>query len=203
MLAGFGVVISSALTLVIFFPRSIETEIRHKEATRERRMHSTVQSRPRATIQTQSLGTGSNLLNDDEGMKGLALTSDTGLMSPSSSKVRRWEDDTPKLSKNAPRMVNLEWAEEDEGASPGLPNYTLKASQQASRPPPPKSTLSDRSEHGAVPRTQALRPNRRVRNGDDVELGGIGHSENNIKFQEEKSNVSHLVHNFKSPIGTF
>ncbi|KAJ6589510.1 hypothetical protein B0H19DRAFT_1103992 [Mycena capillaripes] len=37
MIAAFGCCISSALTLVIFFPRSVETEIAAKDAARERR----------------------------------------------------------------------------------------------------------------------------------------------------------------------
>ncbi|KAJ7686805.1 hypothetical protein B0H17DRAFT_1013292 [Mycena rosella] len=39
MIAAFGVCISSALTLIIFFPRSIEGEIALKDAARERRLN--------------------------------------------------------------------------------------------------------------------------------------------------------------------
>ncbi|KAH7883364.1 hypothetical protein F5I97DRAFT_232388 [Phlebopus sp. FC_14] len=52
IIAGIGVVVSSGITLVIFFPRSIEGEMAKKEAARERRQQSMLGRRD-STIRTQ------------------------------------------------------------------------------------------------------------------------------------------------------
>ncbi|KAH7929583.1 hypothetical protein BV22DRAFT_1002486 [Leucogyrophana mollusca] len=51
MIAGVGCVVSSGITLVIFFPRSIEGEIASKEAAQERRLQSTIGRRSIAQSQ--------------------------------------------------------------------------------------------------------------------------------------------------------
>ncbi|KAH7908411.1 hypothetical protein BJ138DRAFT_1012871 [Hygrophoropsis aurantiaca] len=51
MIAGIGCVVSSGITLVIFFPRSIEGEIASKEAARERRQQASFGRR--STVQSQ------------------------------------------------------------------------------------------------------------------------------------------------------
>ncbi|KAJ7152135.1 hypothetical protein C8R46DRAFT_1229000 [Mycena filopes] len=67
MVAGFGCCISSALTLVIFFPRSIESEIAARDAARERRRsrsrsrgRSSVISRPRDSARFSDVGDNDN-----------------------------------------------------------------------------------------------------------------------------------------------
>lgn len=196
-LAGFGVAISSGITLVvrillcphcwlsvtfsqIFFPRSIEGEIAARDASRERK-------RTRSQGKTSSMldsriftGTGvsqSRHTNPDT-PSGYLLTSSPAkhtIPQETSFSYDSHIDDTELRPVRAPQSPGKDWSEEDMDIPASLPSL----------PPLPP-----------------IRPNRR--RGADVELGGMDGmlTETNLsKHNLRTSNLNPMVHNFTSPIG--
>ncbi|KII95497.1 hypothetical protein PLICRDRAFT_170141 [Plicaturopsis crispa FD-325 SS-3] len=186
MLAGFGCVISSGITLVIFFPRSIESEIAAKELTREKRLGtnsrlqpSMLQSQNSAQIQTMQSGTAAPL-------------------SPNLSKswANKWEDEQESRT--------WETDEERDLVPPPMPPryttayYAKKSSPSTGQILNPTDADEDDSPRSNLP----LRPNRRGNESGTIEMGGIGGltAGNLSKHNQRMSKVNHLVHNFTSPI---
>ncbi|KAF5375536.1 hypothetical protein D9615_009191 [Tricholomella constricta] len=176
ILAGFGCSISSGITLVIFFPRSIEGEIAARDASKERKRTrsrgntgSVFDSRAdfAQSNMTQSIPTN----NKYSSPVGGAASGTYLLSSPVKRSFQELEDrDEPtdeQMRQIPPSMsVDKYWAEEERDALPNLP---------------------------------PIRPNRRK--GADIELGGVDMTEENLsKHDLRESNVNHMVHNFTSPI---
>lgn len=78
MIAALGCIVSSAITLVIFFPRSIEGEIAAKKAKRERRATANLQSLSRPPSVAPSVnGGGTYLLSSSPVKHSFSLPPDT------------------------------------------------------------------------------------------------------------------------------
>jgi hypothetical protein len=86
MIAGFGCVISSAITLVIFFPRSIEGEIASRDAAKERKLSrkgastgfTGIESQMQLSSRHEHLATDSYLLTSSPIKRDIALSSESG-----------------------------------------------------------------------------------------------------------------------------
>ncbi|KAJ7198461.1 hypothetical protein GGX14DRAFT_665566 [Mycena pura] len=158
--ASFGFCISSALTLVIFFPRSVEGEIAAKEATRDRkRQRSTAPSASFAQVTDRY----SQYSISEAGGGHYTVAHQTRQSLPPPG-----QDPFIGSPTTTPQLAQKEW--------------TPEMQQQAQED---------------LPYLPAMRPNRR--RGEDVEMGGIGHTRTGPRGQQP-GNLNPLVHNFTSPI---
>lgn len=184
MVAGFGCAISSAITLVIFFPRSIEGEIAQRDASIERRRArsfgrsaSVADSHYYArSHMTQSFQGGAYPGSPGHGTSGTYLLASSPVKQniglPAESLDGHF-DTSPRQME--PSFVNsmdkYNWAEEERDVVSNL---------------------------GSLP---PIRPNRRK--GQDVELGGVGVDfvlDDNASRTTRASNLNPMVHNYTSPI---
>jgi hypothetical protein len=176
MIAGFGCSISSAITLVIFFPRSIEGEIAARDASKERKR---TRSQGTASISgsriftqtnmTQSFHTNQYNGSQAGGARGTYLLTSSPIKQPfplePESYDGHWEN-AGMQNANPSDSVDIFWHE----------------------------------ERDTVPNLPPIRPNRKK--GHDVELGGIDFAtEPSLSKHDSRTpNISHMVHNFTSPI---
>lgn len=152
MIAGIGCVVSSGITLVIFFPRSIEGEMSNREAARERRQFS-------------------NTFHEGP------MDAQRGGQHMSAYELPRYEAADPSLhsSRSIQKLVSEEMEDEEN------------------------------TKHGPcdVSPSLSLQPNRRMKDGD-VELGAVFNLTNAALSGHNtalwKSNVNHIVHNWRSPL---
>ncbi|KAG5653786.1 hypothetical protein H0H81_010456 [Sphagnurus paluster] len=177
MIAGFGCAISSGITLIIFFPRSVEGEIAARDASRERkrtRSHANAasmhESYPHSNM-TQSM----HSVNYANGTAGTYLLTSSPpkqhLPLDRESHDGHFDDATMiQRPLSIAKSIDKHWVDEERDVLPSLP---------------------------------PIRPNRRK--GHDIELGGIARTSlteaNLSKHNLRASNVNHMVHNFTSPIG--
>lgn len=176
MIAGFGCAISSGITLIIFFPRSVEGEIAARDASRERkrtRSHANAasmhESYPHSNM-TQSM----HSVNYANGTAGTYLLTSSPpkqhLPLDRESHDGHFDDATMiQRPLSIAKSIDKHWVDEERDVLPSLP---------------------------------PIRPNRRK--GHDIELGGIARTSlteaNLSKHNLRASNVNHMVHNFTSPI---
>lgn len=153
MLASVGCVVSSGITLLIFFPRSIKGEITSREATRERRQLSK-----------------SNTFGED------SMNAQRGGQHLSTYELPRYEAaDFNLYPSRSVQDMAIEGMEDEEN-----PNLGRDVSPSL-----------------------ILQPNRRTKDGD-IQLGTVftltddALSRHNTALR--KSNVHHLVHNWRSPL---
>ncbi|KAF9443994.1 hypothetical protein P691DRAFT_808025 [Macrolepiota fuliginosa MF-IS2] len=182
VLAGFGFAVSSGITLVIFFPRSIEGEIAAKDAERDRKRSRTgrstfgLESRPSRmdTYMSETYSFSqqpSSIHGRDKQYFGNNRTahyltsSPKGNFHPSIQDVPLFDDDS-QLGHGGKSMEGP-WKDEERDVAAPLP---------------------------------PMRPNRR--RGTEVELGGIESlTETNLSVHNLRmSNLNPLVHGFTSPI---
>ena len=177
MTAGFGAAISSALTLVIFFPRSIEGEIADKEASMERKRNRSFGRT--GTVDESRFQTQSNMTQSIR----------TSYHHPSSPTGGSYLLTAPVVKKDYFQDNNDVFAD---GAAPGIVPRSHSTDKQH----------WEESEEDVVADLPPIRPNRRKGN-NEVQLGGIDRrlTENNLsKHNLKASNVNPLLHNFTSPI---
>jgi len=187
MVAGFGCAISSAITLVIFFPRSIEGEIAQRDASIERkRARSLGRS---ASVADSHYFTRSNMTQSIHG-------SNYPSNYPASPVAGGGNSGHTYLLTSSPVKNNY-----------SLPAESLDGHFDATRQPERTYSMDKYSsnwteeERDTVPNNLApIRPNRRK--GQDVELGGVG-----VDFALDEtsrgaraSNLNPMVHNYTSPI---
>jgi len=176
MIAGFGCCISSALTLVIFFPRSVEGEIAAKDAARERRRNRSYGGHPTSSFAPEGDNTRYSQYSQYS-QNG----SPSGQYLMSSANKQRYsfppgQDGQPAGLIASPQMAHKEWADDDEREVPEL--------------------------HMQQP---VLRPNRR-RGEDVEMGGLSGLTEGNMSqhnLRGKTGNLNPLVHNFRSPIDLY
>lgn len=173
VLAGFGCSISSAITLVIFFPRSVEGEIAAVDAKREKRRVARSQGAPTpdpdlAYSQTRQYSSNYQPENNNQ---TTSVGGDTYLLTSS--------------------PVKQTFSIEDSGSH---------AHTQKSFTVPLPTTQQWDDEAKPTPRTLPIRPNRR--RGEDIELGGHGGlTESNVSLHNlHYRQVNPMVSNFTSPI---
>jgi len=181
MIAGFGCAISSGITLVIFFPRSIEGEIAARDASKERKrtrsLGNTNASVFESRIFTRTNMTQHSTHTTNFGSPAGGGTSGTYLLTSSPVKQHmhlereshdgHYEDLVMRNDHPRSSSMDKHWNEEEGDVLQSLP---------------------------------PIRPNRRK--GHDVELGGMDMmTEDNLSKHNVKiSSVNHMVHNFTSPI---
>ncbi|KAG6839917.1 hypothetical protein C0991_010397 [Blastosporella zonata] len=183
MVGAFGCSISSGITLVIFFPRSIENEIAARDASKERK-------RARSAGYTASIYESRGFTRTDMTQQSninygtpVPRGSETGtyLLTSSPAKQHQFlEAESVDDHYNAPATrVTREL-----GRSKSMDKYRAEEDDTIATLPP-------------------LRPNRR--RGADIELGGIDQmsEDHGSRLNVKASNVNHMVHNFTSPIGTW
>ncbi|KAG6827285.1 hypothetical protein H0H92_012494 [Tricholoma furcatifolium] len=179
MLAGFGCSISSGITLVIFFPRSIEGEIAARDASKERKRTRTGGADTPSVYESRGQFTRTNMTQQSAQTVNYG-TSGTGTYLLTSSPI-----------KSTPLQLDGESIDDRY-------NYTPPARSRSTDKYPGWGDLEERDVVSTLP---PLRPNRRK--GTDVELGGIDYmTEENVSKLNPKpsTNVNHMVHNFTSPI---
>jgi len=179
VIAAFGCAVSSGITLVIFFPRSIEGEIAAKDAVRERRRNRS-HGMSTSMLETQHQSNYSQSFIDTQSGQPTYLLTSSPVKHQSSLPSHGGHEDvmveTPRYPVTPYTGRQTSWGEEEDDAPAALP--------------------------GKLP---PIRPNRRI--GDDVELGGMNRlTENNISRHNislghiRPSNLNPFVHNFTSPL---
>jgi hypothetical protein len=178
-ISAFGVLVSSAITLVIFFPRSIESEINSRETNKELK-------RPRVYPRRQSTGsTARSMLQADyaspDRLKPLA-SERPSYSANTMSIYSQPEFVTENPFSSSYKTPDHAWEEEHVGSGGG------------------------KRRPGEVPvPSNSFKPNRRAGNGE-VELGSVvmgsltegNLSQHNLSLRQSKYNA--MVHNFRSPI---
>ncbi|KAF9012612.1 hypothetical protein BDQ17DRAFT_1297791 [Cyathus striatus] len=185
IIAGFGCAISSGITLVIFFPRSIEGEIAAKDAAKERqrqRSQGRTTSFADSNVHIRSITSMSHPIQDS--MSG---TTNTYLL-----------NQTP-MHKNIYDLHTMDIRGDTATVSVGggSPTTVYKS---------PSWTVDDDEERDTVPSTlPPIRPNRR--RGKDIEVGGIDLpgpgrlTEGNLEMHDMGGlGVNPMIQNFTSPI---
>jgi hypothetical protein len=184
--AGFGCAISSGITLVIFFPRSIEGEIAAKDAAKERQRQ---RSQGRTTSFAESNAHIRSITSMSQPMPDtISGTTNTYLLSQ-----------TPMQNKNVYDLHALDIHGEiaTVSAGGGSPTTVYKS----------PSWTGDSEERDTVPSTlPPIRPNRR--RGKDIEFGGIDLNgsrqltQGNLEMHDlgEELGVNPMIQNFTSPI---
>ncbi|KAF8633272.1 hypothetical protein AX17_004447 [Amanita inopinata Kibby_2008] len=176
MIAGFGCVVSSGITLVIFFPRSIEGEIAERDASRSRKKTPLWRKDNRDDTREFSRSDTSH----DFSAARSYTPSIRGTYLLTSSPVKAKSDHNQKSF--------LDQVEEDRTSNDDSPATVDKVVADETNDVPSKSE-----------RLPPLRPNRRK--GRDVELGGIDLTENNLSRHNLRySSVNPMIQNYKSPI---
>ncbi|KAF9222399.1 hypothetical protein BS17DRAFT_783656 [Gyrodon lividus] len=178
MVAGIGCVVSSGITLVIFFPRSIEGEMAKKEQARERRQQSLL-SRQGTTHHSNSQNTHLH--------SHVTVNRIDANYSRTHSRPHH----------NRTSAYGLPSYDAANGGGDGL---------HAPSRPMNKETTDDfnlEPDLKHVAPTMTLQPNRRMRDGD-VELGTVVDL-TDVALERHKmnlkgANVNDLVHNWRSPI---
>jgi len=112
MFSAFGCCISSALTLVIFFPRSVEGEIAAKDAARERRRNRSYGGHP-----TSNFAQGDTRFSQYSEQSSFNGTPNGQYLLPSSDKPRR---SFPPSQESTPQMAHKEWLGDEDREMPEL-----------------------------------------------------------------------------------
>jgi len=176
MIAAFGVCISSALTLVIFFPRSVEGEIAAKDAARERRRNRSYGGHPTSSSFDINNNTRYSQYSQSYSQNGGSPSAQYMLSSKQQQQQRYSFTPSQDALSTSPHK---EWdgADDDGEREREMPELLLHQ--------------------------PALRPNRR--RGNDVEMGGFsGLTENNLSQHNLRpGNINPMVHNFTSPIDLY
>jgi hypothetical protein len=206
MIAGIGVVVSSAITLVaslslcphhitqkqiffyisqIFFPRSIEGEISARDAAKER-------SRLASASRAGGGRLGSKYMSTIDELDVAPPPSVTGTYLLTSSPVRQGFNELPGIDFGG-----------GDSFLPGNQKYEKDMMMMEPPPPPPvaASRYNNNNQPSHQPKSKPLRPNRRQ--DSDIELGGMGTpltDENLSRHNLRSSKFNPLVHNFTSPI---
>jgi hypothetical protein len=186
-ISAFGLSVSSAITLVIFFPRSIESEITSREALKE-------QKRPRVYPRRQSTGsTARSMLQADyaspDRLKPLASEPRPSYSVKTMSMYSQPEFVTENPFSSSYKTPDHAWEEEHVGSLGGGGGGNGGKRRPGDVHPPGSS----------------FKPNRRAGNGE-VEMGSVmlgslteeNLSQHNLSLRQSKYNA--MAHNFRSPI---
>ncbi|EGO26162.1 hypothetical protein SERLADRAFT_407050 [Serpula lacrymans var. lacrymans S7.9] len=217
MIAAVGCTVSSGITLVIFFPRSIETEIAARDASRIRRpdaSHSTPTLRRTAldsshvhsqysqypyACQCQEEGQGGGGGEGKKAGNGVGAVSGVG----GGGQLKGIDEDDKYDEGDGFGYDGLGYD------GPPLPLSTYKSP----RLPPGDTPTPNFGVNGAGmgwakeidpddkirPPSVMMQPNRRTKNGD-VELGGLSMLTEGNLTRHNASTMNRLVHQFTSPI---
>jgi len=183
IIAGFGCSISSGITLVIFFPRSIEGEIAARDASRDRK-----RSRSQGYVGSPSMYesrafTASNMtqsvltLNYGHSASGGASSADQLTTLP--------------VKHNIQLEPNRESFDAHYETHIGRHNYRASGAGSMDK-------VWNEEERDHLPNLPPLRPNRKQ--GQDVELGGMTSGQRTPRGDGKVPNVNQMVQNFTSPI---
>lgn len=215
MIACIGVVISSGITLVIFFPRSIESEMAKRDAERERKrsMHTT--SRPSQF----TTGTRHSAMPSD-----VVLIEHTVSVPPHASTGRLhmreyhrgYGDDAGSMdglpSYDRISVTDVDVIKDGERGNYHHPHHHRHQQQREPRERYRENTEGEGDSEGETAERERdnkfpscpvmmLQPNRRTNDGD-VELGGVVRMSRGVltRHNMKGTTVSHLIHNWRSPI---
>lgn len=210
IVAGIGVVMSSGITLVIFFPRSIEGEMAERDASRDRK-HSRANRRARsqfmARLEHAFVG------NDDvvyiaPSVKSHARTTELNDFGRFAQGERGWVNSPPSYERIAGREVE----DTTEGQHISQPLHPHHYHRPYHRDNEPRERERERYREDSdmdvfdvkvVGSGVLLQPNRRTESGD-VEFGGMMTNSRGALFTRhgvmQRSEVNRLVHIWRSPI---
>ncbi|KIJ95105.1 hypothetical protein K443DRAFT_639687 [Laccaria amethystina LaAM-08-1] len=176
ILSGFGIAVSSGITLVIFFPRSIEGEIAARDASKERK-------------RSRSLG-GTSVMENDTSARNMSMSQ----LSTYKSAPLESAAGGRYLLTSSPVKTGFDLQSYDGHTDDGLQIGGSSLQNHGDNP-------WDRDEARDVPAAlPVMKPNRK--RGRDVELGGIeALTETNLSNHNLRlSNVNPMLQNFTSPI---
>lgn len=189
ILASFGVAVSSGITLVIFFPRSIEGEIAAKDAQKERKRSRTGRS---------TFGHSASYMESHGPSRMNTYVSETHSFSQAHSAVGYSDRPYTAGGQNTYHFVSSPSKTNIRKNSFESP-FTDDGSQPAHDFKNMDKPWKEEERDVAAP-LPPIRPNRR--RGTDIELGGFDTlTETNLSVHNLRmSNVNPLVHGFTSPI---
>ncbi|KAN0081656.1 hypothetical protein V8E55_009280 [Tylopilus felleus] len=187
IIAGIGCCVSSAITLVIFFPRSIENEMtqRDQQLTHRRQraqlaIWNRINARHRRTASDQSY---------------ISITRH------SKAELDHFKVD-PFPSFESTQTHSLGMHQSARVSLPGLPSYDAVAPRQSEGEQEPWPSIKVANLKHSVGPSISLQPNRRTVSGS-IELGAVL-THNQVELIRAQSNrdrgVSSLVHHWRSPI---
>ncbi|KAJ3484945.1 hypothetical protein NLI96_g5298 [Meripilus lineatus] len=183
IVAGMGCVISSGITLVIFFPRSIASEIAAKDASRDNK-HSLQQLN---TYRTTQLSDGFDVVSG--GVKMTSLSDYRGTHDATSSMGHRDFD--------SPSPIPIKSAPNDLEAQLVPPTATERKREDR------HNKNKNKNEDGKSKTVMTFSPNRRADAGGTIE-GGVTvlrlTEQNLARHDLRTGSLNPLVHNFTSPI---
>jgi hypothetical protein len=176
-IAAVGCIVSSGITLIIFFPRNIETEINTKEAqklSRSGRQHSHVQTYQSGAIPFASSQVQSRAHMHTPSQRVLLET-------------RSYDDDVKSGV-----------------GSYAYSDYAMTPATQLSRglPNPMTAPPSRMGEAMILPAPVTYKPNRRLTDeeGGGVELGTVRLTEDALDSHNMRMSRSHILNNYTSPL---
>ncbi|KAG6888396.1 hypothetical protein C0995_008636 [Termitomyces sp. Mi166 len=180
MISAFGCSLSSALTLVVFFPRSIEGEI----AARDERKRS---KSDQPSADQASLYVPHHELTHTNVTQHSIRTFNHGSPAPGSRSLL--------LTSPIRQNVHLDM----DSVSDSYHSPTTRVTHESHRTGSMDKYWAD-EEQDILASMPPLKPNRKM--GDDIELGSIDQvrEPNTPKLTTRKSNVNQMVHDFTSPI---
>ncbi|XP_006461324.1 hypothetical protein AGABI2DRAFT_178530 [Agaricus bisporus var. bisporus H97] len=184
ILAAFGCGISSAITLVIFFPRSVENEIAAKEAEKERK---------RSPSEIRAFGTTASYLETHAPSRMNTYASEANSFAAHGDKAYTNPINSPYANATSSPLSSSKM------------EYKNPFSDTESQLEPEVlvDIYSGGEERDLAAPLPLFRPNRK--RGRDVEFGGLDNlTELNLTVHNmNRSNVNPLVHNFTSPIDIY
>ncbi|KAF7782755.1 hypothetical protein Agabi119p4_2131 [Agaricus bisporus var. burnettii] len=184
ILAAFGCGISSAITLVIFFPRSVENEIAAREAEKERK---------RSPSEIRAFGTTASYLETHAPSRMNTYASEANSFAAHGDKAYTNHISSPYANATSSPLSSSKM------------EYKNPFSDTESQLEPEVlvDIYSGGEERDIAAPLPLFRPNRK--RGRDVEFGGLDNlTELNLTVHNmNRSNVNPLVHNFTSPIDIY
>lgn len=214
IVAGIGVVMSSGITLVIFFPRSVEGEIARGDAWLDRR-RMRAGSHPRSQFMT---GMRHSFVGSDDGVYVAPSVDRHASMTEHNDYGRfgqvehGWRHGPPSYE----RITSREGYDATEAQSISHPLHPHHHQRPYYRDSEPRERERERyredfdMDFPDVKFTGSgvlLQPNRRTENGD-VEFGGMVHTNSSsglftrrgVRPTMQRTEVNRLVYNWRSPI---
>ncbi|KAG6878001.1 hypothetical protein C0993_000961 [Termitomyces sp. T159_Od127] len=179
MISGFGCSISSALTLVVFFPRSIEGEIAARDERRRSKSGQTNGALEGSLYESRHELTRTNVTQHS------MHTFNYGTAAPGSRSLLL----TSPLRQNAKLEMD--------SVSDKYPSPTVRANHESRQTGSMDKYWADEQNTNLPP----LKPNRKK--GDDIELASVDEVKESSTAQPDArtSRVNHMVYNFVSSIG--
>jgi hypothetical protein len=198
MIAAVGCIVSSGITLVIFFPRNIETELSAREQAKLTRS-----GRRLSHIQTFQSGVG--------GGSQIPMQSAPRALAHGHSPSQRvllhqqgssYDED---MKTNLGSGYEVPYVSQNLGLRYGSPEPSeYAASPMHLNPgrPLPTPMMSPRTAEGGLPMPVTYQPNRRLteQEGGGVELGAVRLTQDALELHNKRLSKHHLLHNYTSPL---